>query len=502
MSRNKDSLGERQLEALIRRALKREEARRREETAPEGGFEPTRRQKQRAYKLYAEKLRAEREETDYAQKRPVSGLFRLTAALAVTAALALLTALCLPTIKTLLNGGREDTTADAAFGVATAQPVDGAPGEQGGDVQEEEETPEEGEGSDGKQHTRPSPKIVSVTGKPASSTPTVTPAATPAITPTVTPTVAPTATPTVTPTATPTVTPTATPTVTPTATPTVTPTATPTPTPAATPTAAPTATPTATPTPAPFFLIENRQYFTLIELYLRQGNYATINNRIYQRYVTEGEKAVVYLRDEDLSREGMFQISASFRGHMWTKPQYATLYSNWPDVDLSELTGRKLVIYEDENKKPACRIEELTDEERAQYAVPAAKPTASPTPPVDGTIPENCFRLRYTATNGYYSLAELYLWQDGYASGTNRLSAFLSYGSETFIALTQEDLERGGTFTVRACFVRKNNYRGGHPDIPATSISDTYSIELEALIGRTLVIKNGKDSDSVIFEIE
>ena len=82
MSRNKDSLGERQLEALIRRALKREEARRREETAPEGGFEPTRRQKQRAYKLYAEKLRAEREESEYAQKRPVSGLFRLTAALA------------------------------------------------------------------------------------------------------------------------------------------------------------------------------------------------------------------------------------------------------------------------------------------------------------------------------------------------------------------------------------------------------------------------------------
>ena len=471
MSRNKDSLGERQLEALIRRALKREEARLKEETAPEGGFEPTRRQKQRAYKLYAEKLRAEREETEYAQKRPVSRLFRLTAAFAVTAALALLTALCLPTIKTLFSGGRDDMTADAAFGVATAQPVDGAPGEQGGDVQEEEETPEEGEGSDGKQHTRPSPKIVSVTGKPSSSTPTVTPAATPAITPTATPTVAPTATPTVTPTATP--------------------------------TAAPTATPTPTPTPEPFFLIENRQYFTLIELYLRQGNYATIKNRIYQRYVTEGEKAAVYLSEEDLSREGMFQISASFRGHIaWTKPKYATLYSNWPDVELSELTGRKLVIYEDENKKPACRIEELTDEERAQYAAPAAKPTASPTPPVDGTIPENCFRLRYTATNGYYSLAELYLWQDGYASGTNRLSAFLSYGSETFIALTQEDLERGGTFTVRACFVRKNNYRGGHPDIPATIISDTYSAQLEALIGRTLVIKNGKDSDSVIFEIE
>ena len=250
----------------------------------------------------------------------------------------------------------------------------------------------------------------------------------------------------------------------------------------------------------------------MIELYLRQGNYATINNRIYQRYVTEGEKAAVYLSEEDLSREGMFQISASFRGHVTFSGRdssWPPQYSNWADVELSALSGHKLVIYEDENKKIACRIEELTDEERAQLVASApAKPEN--TPKYTTEIPPNGFRLVNQAYSDF-SMCEVYLTQDDYGTTDNRLNAHLSYNGETVIVLTDKDLERGGSFQLIAYFKQRPDISIYEYDkttesyIRRTNTSKStnwFDVDLETLIGHTLIIKNDKYHTSIVFEIE
>lgn len=160
-----------------------------------------------------------------------------------------------------------------------------------------------------------------------------------------------------------------------------------------------------------------------------------------------------------------------------------------------------------------------------QAPAPSVGPSATETPLQPTDTPEIApFTLQPIKNTAYsfkvvnndaFNMVELYLWQDNYALGLNRLDSFLLSGNETTIFLTDEDISRSGSFHLRACFSPKDGARGplySKPDVwgsilvttgrPTPKLSNWPDIDLSNLIGHTLVIYNGEDGTSVKCRIE